>query len=525
MALTRGVEVVIGSDAPRRNIADYSVIEDSTPTDPSDNTGGYGQINIDFGIGDDVSSSMGKVLSLTDGSLGETVGTVRAISDDGVSYSVQANSRLGVLAVERTIQPFIGTLGDGIEYYLSLCGITSGIVIEDWLYTVDVQLPGSRSNVHDQIKKLTAAHGFEMSLVSNNVVCRATQQRQAVNYRDADITRTFDQNGMAQTVSAYSYESYSGTHLAYPPHGDVAEADVYQVNANETQVYDIPIDASLSAVTQPTCVTTVSETDLSASQYCVTGSDGVAISPERWLTSGGSVTVSIDETTRSLALTLHGANLPTLAPFRIGVAKNETDYYSSLRILGTGVFWERKLVTIYVSQDEDFAPDEVGTVIDNEYMETEDQTFHRLLFAAERYGTDAQVIRVSSGGINRVGESGSAAYPTIGDVAAMYPGATISSIFTQLGPTIADWNAELFATVQSDFTNQAFGNLAGARVFDRGSWYRVRTGTISPGGVDYTAERDNLLGDVYYTGETIGQWNTRWAGKTIRDVNIAPIAY
>ena len=186
---------------------------------------------------------------------------------------------------------------------------------------------------------------------------------------------------------------------------------------------------------------------------------------------------------------------------------------------------EEETMTLPACLDPDLAPDEVGTTVENEFFQTKEQLYHALLWSAARFTSARQTINVTTKGVNRRGDSGSAVYPTIGDVDAMYPGATIDSIYQELGPTIADWNETLFATVRDDFENQAFGNVAGARVIEGDSWYRIRSATINAGSVQYTAEQDNTIEDVYYTGETIGEWNNRWAGKTIEDVNIAPLEW
>lgn len=518
----KGVSAVIGG-TQRVDIADYYVVEDSTPLDPSDTQGGFGQANITVRATDETIRYMGQPVELTDGSLGVTTGTVRGISNDEISATLVANSRIGNLAVERTILPFVGNLADAIEYYFSLCDITSDFVIHSSYFAIPVQLPGGIFNVYDRLKALGAAYGFEITLVSNNIVARPPHLNVAINYRDAGLTRSFDQSKFAQSIQGWAYNTTSGVNIAYPVHGLNDDAPVWQVDADQIIEYDEPIQASLSQVDQPTCVTSVSNTDMSASVYVVVDNEGDVVDPGLWVAKGGRLDVTIGEDTRSLIIRIKGAGMKERAPFRIGVSAGRNDYYSSLRIRGTGVFWDPTLMTIYTHDDADEAPDEVGVVVDNEFMETPEQLYHRLLRTAATYGTDNQRISVKSGGINRLGQTGSAVYPTIGDVNAMFPGATIGSIYSSLGPTIGDWNDALFAAVSTDFENQAFGNVAGARVLHKKSYYRIRTATIRPRDLDYEAERDNTVADVYRTGETIGQWNTRWAGKTIRDVNIAPL--
>jgi hypothetical protein len=508
---------------PIWNVGEYSVVEDATPLDPSDSSGGFGQINLTVPESGDTRGLMGQPLVLTDGALGETTGTIRNIGGNGLSARLVANSRLANLAVERTIQPFVGTLTDCLEYHFSLCGITTGLVIDPVFDAITVQVPGGRENVHDRIRQMAAAYDFEVSLVSNNVVVRKPRERLAINYRNAEVSWEMSQDQFAQTVSGYYYNTYSGTHIAYPLHGDStasADLEVFQVDAD----YEIQLDASLSSFEQPVPSTGQDYLSDDLSRYAISTMEGDTILPYTWQKYGGLLEVTLSEDTRSLSVRVRGARIPSLAPFRIAYRDSTGAFRSAIRIRGTGVFWIREKMTLTIHDNPDLAPDEVGADVDVQFMETKDQLYHRLLRTAERYGTDMQTISVRTGGINRLGESGSARYATIGDVAAAYPGAaTIGDLHAALGPTIGDWNETMLALVSSEFTNQAFGNVAGARVRHDHSYYRIKTATITANEISYSAERDNTIADVYHYGETIAQWNARWAGKTIRDVNIAPL--
>ncbi|MDL5351105.1 hypothetical protein [Microbacterium sp. zg-YB36] len=522
-----GVDVTIGGQ-PFWSTGAYSIVEDSTPVDPSDMTGGTGQISFTVRDKPGIKLLGGKALEFTDGAQGKTSGIVRGLNGTGLAATITADSRLALTAVTRKAAPFVGTLGGALRYYLGLCGITSGIVIDETLENVPVKLPGWDAVVYDKLKQLGPARGFEFTLASSNIVFRPFRGRIAENYRDAGVTWTLDESNLAQRVEGYVYNTTSGTKLAYPPGGwtpDVQNADGVTVDAGATVVLDLDLDASLSSVEQPVCVEFVDRTHEATSVYSVSGNDGIAIPPAQWAAGGGSVTVAIGEDTRSLKVTIKASTETEYAPYRIAVSAGTSDYYSSLRIRGTGVFYRRELHTLVACTDTDRAPQEVGVTIDNEAFETWDQLYHALLWASTRFGTPRQTITVRSKGINRRGDTGSYVYPTIGDLKAMYPGATIGSLKATPGfdGTIGEWNATLFASVANDFENQAFGNVGGARVRYEDSWYRIRTATLTQGSINYTAERDNTVADVYRTGETIGQWKARWAGKTIKDVNIAPL--
>lgn len=517
-----GVDIEIGGD-PYWSTGTYSITEDSTPVDPADSTGGYGQITFTARQTGETKLLGGKPFTFTDGAQGRTSGVIRGLSGNGFAATLTGDSRLALTAVTRQVQPYVGTLGGALRYYLSLCGITAGIVVDERLEGVRVRLPGWNGIVYDRLKQLGAARGFETTLASTNIIFRPFRGRVAESYRDADVSWTLDETGLAQSVEGYYCNTWAGTKLAYPDGGWSDSVTVYTVEAGQTIELDLPLEASLSSVEQPVCVAFVSRTHESSSVYSVTGSDDLPVQPEQWAAGGGSLRVEIGEDTRSLKVTIRASSETQYAPYRIAVSAGSSDYYSSLRIRGTGVFLKKELLTLPAHTDPDRAQQEVGVTVDNEGFETRDQLYHALLHSAARFGTPRQTINVRSKGINRAGDSGSYVYPTIGDVKAMHPGATIGDLRERLGPTIGDWNAALLASVANDFENQAFGNVGGARVLHDHCWYRIRSATITQGSISYSAERDNTIGDVYRTGETIGEWNARWRGRTIRAVNIAPL--
>lgn len=503
--------------------ANHSIQEDSTPVDPADSTGGYGQISATILDHKDARAFRDEPLELVDGEQGTTVGIIRGLAKSKLGLTLTADSRLAQLAVTRQAQPFVGTLGGALRYYLSLCGLTTGIVVADSLENVPVKLLGWKANVYEQIKKLGPAHSFEVSLVSNNVVFRPLRGRVAENYRDADVSWAIDATNLAQKVEGWGYTITAGQDLAYPIGGWSDDVNVYIVEAGQSTEVELPIDASLSSVIQPTCVAFVDRYLTSASVYSVSGNDGIAIPPAQWEAGGGRVLVEIGEDTRSLKVTITGSTETAYAPYRIAVSAGTSDWYSSLRIRGTGTFFTRELMSLPACLDPDRAPNEIGVTVDNEFYETPDELFHGLMWSASRFSMPLMTIDVTSKAINRRGDTGSAVYPTIGDVETRFGAATIATRYTQLGPTIADWNATLFELVQDSFENQAFGNVGGARVVHDFCWYRIRSATINRARITYQGEWDNTIGDVYHHGETIAQWNARWAGKTIREVNEVPL--
>lgn len=506
-------------------VISYSAVEDSTPIDPSDTTGGYGQVTVQLDDRPEALTWGGRSLELRDGSEGVTVGTIRGRSGNGAAATIVADSRIAQLAVRRTAAPFNGTLGQALRYYLELCNVTGGIVVNSKLESIPVVLPGWRDFVYDQIKRLGTVYGFETSLVSANIVFRPVRTWTTIDYRDSEVSWTQDESNLAQFVRGYFYNNtWRENALAYPPGGWNNKVTVYSVDAGGTTEAELEINASLVSVQQPECVSSVDASYSASSVYTVSGNDGLPIPPAQWIAGGGSVSVEIGEDTKTLKLTIIGARDTEYAPYSIAMASGTSNEYSSLRVVGTGVFSDRQMLELPANTNVDLAPNEVGATVEIEAFATRDDLYHALLRTASRYATPRQTINVTTRGINRVGDSGSAAYPTIATVKKLYPGATIAELAALLGPKISDWNNSLYAAVRSEFVNQAFGNIAGSRRLYRDSWYRVRSATKDATKTVYQAERDNVISDVFYGGETIAQWNARWAGRRIADVNAAPLA-
>src|SRR5690606_21024222 len=139
------------------------------------------------------------------------------------------------------------------------------------------------------------------------------------------------------------------------------------------------MDASLVSVDQPVCVLSVDRNYGASSVYTVSGNDGLIIPPAQWEADGGSLTVEINPDTKSLTVTVVGGRSEEYAPYSIAMASGTSDNYSSLRLIGTGVFQTEHTMTLPACQDADLAPDEVGKVVENEFFASQDQLYHALL--------------------------------------------------------------------------------------------------------------------------------------------------
>jgi len=536
-------------------LTDYSALEDATPLDPSKNTGGVGQINFtvvdkpDAGVS--TLSLMNDTVVLVDGSNGTTTGTVSGVSvSDGIA-TVQGDSRLGLLLATRTAQPKNDTIANIFTYYLSLAGIDSGLVIDSLYKTTTVAVQGWTGVIWDNIRQFATARGAEVALVSNNIVLRPIRGRTAINKRNITEQINVQKANLARTIEVNYYNNtYSTNGFAYPKNGVwTEETQVYQVDAGQTLSVNLPIDASLESVIQPTCVSFVPRYG-AQSVYSVIGQDGLPIPPSQWLNNGGSLTVSVGEDTKSLDIVIVGAST-TQSPYRIAVASSASDTYSSLRINGRGTFFDMQTLTLPTGAANSETAQIVGTTIDNPYISTLDQAYTRGLPAAASYGGYQQTIAISTVGINRTTDNGSAAYPTFaqfnagglsynGNTTPSWVGKTFDNFTTTWsGQTFNQFAAYYYSFVANSFENQAFGNVAGARVPYRNGIYRVGSATITPLQVSYTADLDTLFSD-FNDAWVVGYWDLPQGGgakapftfddftnvqanRTFNDFNMTPL--
>jgi len=530
-----GIDVRVDGEVVR-GVTAYSVSEESTPIDVSQSSGATGQFSVSFfsDMASMVKRMHRKSVDLEDKGQGVTRGIARVPSFSNGVVGLSVDSRLTLLTVERTAQPYEGTLGGYFAYLLGLVGITTDYFADSTVSSTPVTFPGWQGDVWFHMKKMLAAKGVEVSLVSNIIVMRPLRGRVTVDKRDTEYSWALDDQNLALSIEGYYYNNdYRVGSLAYPPGGWNFDVQTYQVDAGEVIEFDIPISASLVSVNQPVAMDNVTREEVSASVYSVTSNDGLPYTAAQWNAEGGEISVTVNKDTRSLTVKITGAQNAEYAPFRIAATAGPSDNYSSLRIVGEGVFFDKNLVAFKTAVSEDIASEEVGTTVDNEFISTIEELYDAMIWPLGRYGGSRQSITVRTAGVNRSGDSGAYAYPTIAEfnTYAAAQGWTDIADFNAFysGQTIADFNAWWYEQVSSSFVNQAFGNIAGARTKRDNVWWRIRTATIDAGSIAYTADADTTVGDfnevwtVDGVPELVSDFNAQWSGLSIADFNVAPM--
>jgi hypothetical protein len=469
-----GVDIRVDG-VPEWNASDITVGEDSTPLDPSDNFGGVGAVSFAVPFSADAKSLLNKTAAVTDSARGTTQGVVKALTGDRANVKADALTRLSALVCDRTADPHVGTLESLLLYYFGLCSVTDGIVIDETVGAVEVVAPGWYGNVWEYVKKLTAAYQFEVSVVGADIVVRPPRTVTANRIRESSFSWALDDSQLSQTVEAWYY-----------PVAEITDAlvvgnelnPVSNLDAGEVHEFTIDLDASLSSVVQPVCADTVAYDSADASVYAVLDQYDVPVAAAEWEAWGGRVLVEIGPDTRSLLVTVVGSQNLARAPYRlVGIAPNGSEY-SSLRVIGTGVSLGRKKYILPACTDER-ATEEVGAEIDNDFLTSWGHAHLVMLHTARRHGSVSRRI------------SGSA-WHVLPDAA---------------------------------FEGQAYGNVAGARIFDDYAVYRVRAASLSASGVSYEAEVDTTFADTnaVNAGFTIAEWNELWSGRPISEYNLRPL--
>lgn len=501
----------------------------SIPRPERDQTRGYTDFVTDprpnmLAEGGSITDLIGKHIQLDDTRKGFTLGTVSSVSDNHQSpwIEVTAISRLGELNVYNIqAQPFSGTLGNAFEYYLSLAGITYDFAVDPAVAVKPVVFPGWHGELWLHLKQLAAAVDCDVSLVSGIVILRPIRSRTATRGRDIDRSLSVGGGSLAQNVEVNQYNNRTiSNQLVYPPGGWSEDVTTINVNAGESVEEILELSASVSSIIQPTMQTFVSREHDSSSVYTVVGDDGLPISPAAWFDNGGSLVVSINPDTTSLTVTITApSGLPNANGEEIGVygialsSDDSTGRYSTLRIIGTGVAFDKEVVRIPTGISPTESATEVGVTIDNPFLSSRNDVYRTGLRAVRAYNGTALSLSGNVIAVNQLGDTGELVLTTYAEVQnALAPGTTYTmDQSTHSSRTYLQVMESYNQGTDTLFENQVFGNVNGARIWDKSTfrWYRIRTSTLNPDTIQFEAEDDLIYQDLQ---DLVDQTGATYAG-------------
>ena len=533
------------------NVIDYSYTEGSTPLVPGDESGAIGEVSIDVLNENNASILLYKdEFLLNDGFHGSVIGEIENVSGSNDVVTMGGRSKLALLNVDTVIAPRSGTIGNIIESIVNSLGITTNIIKDAGLSATSINTPGFEGDAWVYIKRLCSAYDVEVTLIRDYVVIRPTRQRTIAGVNLAEKSWSLQDIQLAQQfdVAYYNYTPQTD-YLVYPEGGWTPDVQVYQVAAGETTEFELDLNFYLTSVQQPTVRDSVSKTYSATSAYSVSGNDNLPISAAFWTAYKGAMSFEILGDGSRLKVTITGPEYEPLSPYTIGVSDGSSSY-STLRIVGTGMYFNRLVYTENTGLTAAEAPLLNGGEIDNPAIDTLADAKRYALFARRLYSLPTQTYSTSADTFPQIqGSIPSIFYTTFQEfndqVGALYT-------FTDFNTQYAGYT---FAQLTAEFGNvapQGFGEVAGSRVTLDDAVYRVRDTTITPNNVSFTAEYDTLFSDVNYvlgeyswgtleaTWATIGDtwatvvdspyseltfndFNTIFAGATFTDYALIPL--
>jgi hypothetical protein len=504
------------------NVSTYQYTEGAMPHDVFDQSGEVGELSFEV---DSENTSDSLLLyrdrvELSDDFYGSVTGFINGVNYSDGFLQITGSNRLSLVNTEVVLPAAVSTIAQYVRVILEAASITSDIVVDPLVSNEFIIAPAYEGNLWVLLKQFAAFHQLDVSLINNTVNVRNMRGRevsvQSVVSENLNLSeQTFSQKF---NVAYYNYERLTDV-LAFPKGGWTPDVQVYSVEANETVVFDIPVDAFLDSVKQPIVQDFVAR-DYSGpnSVYSVTANDGLPISAAFWSAFDGAMSFELTDLGRNIRVTLRGMDLEELSPFSISVSDGATEY-STLRIVGSGTFFNRQTVTIPTGLTAEDTPQEFGQEIDNVFINTFEEAVNAGVRARRNYCLPTQ--KFDTSGRSFQGSTFTRfEYLTFDDDAFGFWDFNIYALLGPEGglvffPSFDEYDLGLpspfafddfdvsfqsatfddFDASQAEVVGQAFGTVAGSRLKFGDAYYRVKFSRVSESEASLEADYDTLFSD------------------------------
>lgn len=327
-------------------------------------------------------------------SSGNARGVIGSVNEvDGTRFSITGPSPLqSLVALRAEGLPYSGTLGQLIAQYLGQAqGVSFQVDIDPTLATVPVVAPYWRGELWSHLKMLGAVYGFNVFLDGFTLRVAPVPGSEIQNLLHTGRGESLDEGSEARYVEVIKYSGrIHDNEPVYPPGGLSDDTTVITVREGETVTVELPVEVSLTSVTQPECVSRV-EKDTTGSVFSVVDNNGAEVHPAVWAQGGGSLSVALGDNRDSILVTITAPSRGTLLDgqkalvYTLGSLRGQgTQQFSTLRVLGSGVGITPE--TFRVATGSETAVTEVGVTIDNPFIVTWSQAAENGTRAALKYG-------------------------------------------------------------------------------------------------------------------------------------------
>jgi hypothetical protein len=505
-----------------------------------DDSGGVGDISV--GVADFRNDGIvlyKDAIKLTDDLYGSITGRIDSLSSTNGLLSLTGRSRLAFLNTPGVVSPGTTTIRGLFQKIFTAANLTQDIAFSPLVPDTTIIGPGYNDDLWVFLKKACATYQIEVSLINNTIYVQPVRGREVTienidsetySLTDVDLSQSFD-------IAYYNYTQEVDA-LAFPRGGWTPEVPIYQVEAGETVVFDIPVAGYLTSVNQPVAQNFVAKDySGSTSVYSVSGNDNLPIQADQWIAQGGKVSFELTQNGTVIQVSITGPNFKQLGPYSISVSDGATAY-STLRITGSGVFYDKKLLNIKTGLTPDIAPTEFGSEIDNPFISTLEQAWDagvktRQLYALPRHTLDLsgrsfvrksytqyEYFKLDDMMYGILDGEGALAFVDLNESIILYQSfqqyndsLPSGYAFSEFNLDFADANFNDFSATVVETYSQSFGALSGSRVRYYDAYFRVRSSDISQDRVSIVAEFDTLFSD----------FNDTFASNTFEDfIEIAP---
>lgn len=540
-----GTRITVVSTGQQFEPLDITQTEDVFGSNIGNTSGGIPMLTVTLPPNINFLEIIGEAVVVDSSTLGKTSGVITELTVDNMgSPACILNTKLNPLVRLTRAKPFVGTLSDLIRYYFALGDLTGGYQIDSEFDDIQVNAQGWEDVIWTRLSKLQSVYKFEIALVSDFISVRPWKQRVADSGHTKTTVHSYSTVPISRTIEIDYFSNHKiSNEIVYPVGGIQDNSTTISVEARETTEVELELSASLASLKTPHFVETISEDyNDSDSVYTVMDKDGYMLTAEEWDIFGGKLTAEIGPDSTTVIIKVVGPNNSLRAPYKIafapvepviendGTKKNQPNLdrqINTLFLVGSGVGFDRQTVSIPTGAREEDIVEEVGAQI----SEPEISTMEHLYNAAFPVLNEASGGRIVLSGtvarINQRGQTGVTSGITVEAVEDLNVGRTYGIMEDDIHAGKTYEQVEDFYNQQLlfEFDNQAFGNSAGARIYDveTNRWYRIVSATITMSEISFEAEDDLTVEDVedWIGSQTYEQVeDVLWGGLTYWQVEL-----
>lgn len=346
-------------------------------------------------------------------------------------------------------------------------------------------IAGFTGNVWDKLRELCSIYDYDIEYNMDQIGFRPREQKRrglsdeflpSKRIVKSDVSETVQDREPARSVEIKVYPRVVDSDY----NSLMYKADsVWSLEKGEVRTEKVQTTNSFQFLMQPIPVSGVPVPYTSAySSYVVTGADGYIVDPQWWKDNGGLITVNSTGVSGEIEIRMQAPTVDTVrAPYRISEGAADRP---ALYIMGYGIALQEPH-TVKIMTGNSRAAQDVGTTLDSTFVVTDIAAYNVGYKLASVYGSGESSMSFNSSRADYVPPSDNIEAPT----------------------PISDC------------------------VYWKGSYYRITDLTISPQGFQVGgAETSNTIGTVngeFAEGKTVADWNNLHDGKTIANVNMAPL--